>query len=114
LHVSLYEKGSERIIWIRILNSSYHKKHGIYKRVIDRREERQSLRSCSWGKPRPDRKNGWREILKIDKPGKREKKNRKEPKQRNPTILSSLLDFYSYIFAFGLRFLFRLHGVGDI
>jgi hypothetical protein len=97
LHVSLYEKGLERITWIRIPNSSYRKKHGIYKRVIDRREERQSLHSCSWGKPRPDRKNGWREILKIDKPGKSEKKEQKRTKTKKsyPSFL-----FIRFIFLY--------------
>ena len=45
---------------------------------------------------------------------KKWKKNIKETKQRKSSMLFSLLDFYSYIFVFGLRFLFRLFRVGEI
>ena len=48
-----------------------------------------------------------------NRPEKSEK-NRNKMKQRKSTLLSSLLDFYSYIYAFGLRFLFRLLEIGEI
>jgi hypothetical protein len=50
----------------------------------------------------------------MNKPEKSEKITEKKTKQRDSTLLSSLLDLYSYIFAFGLRFRFRLLGVGEI
>jgi hypothetical protein len=55
-------------------------------------------------------------VLGASKNGQTEKgeKRTEKTKQRNYTLLSSLLDFYSYIFAFGLRFLFQLFGVREI
>ena len=53
-------------------------------------------------------------IAKQHLSGAEKKRNKKETKQRNSTLLSSLLNFYSYIFAFGLRFIFRLLGIGEI
>jgi hypothetical protein len=57
-------------------------------------------------------------VLRASKNGQTGKKkwqtNRKETRQRNSDILSSLLDFYSYIFTFRLRFLFWLLEVREI
>jgi hypothetical protein len=51
----------------------------------------------------------------MDKLEESEKKNRKETKKlRNPTLLSSLLDFYCHIFTFGVKFLFQLLRLGEI
>jgi hypothetical protein len=49
----------------------------------------------------------------MEKPERSEKRTEKR-KQRNYTLLSSLLDLYSYIFALRLRFLFRLLGAREI
>jgi hypothetical protein len=43
---------------------------------------------------------------KLEKSEKRTEKKRN--KLRNPTLLSSLLDFYCHIFTFRLRYLFQL------